>query len=113
VTRLQRLKTPSEFRRVLANGKRLATVGAIIAIAPGNPEEPARIGIVATRRIGSAVARNRAKRLLREAARRATFPRGIDAVLIARPAVMRAPFQRLADEIAQAVGAAGREAASC
>lgn len=53
---------------------------------PSRASEVARVAVVASRKVGSAVARNRAKRLLREAARRTSWLPGVDAVLVARPA---------------------------
>jgi ribonuclease P protein component len=50
----------------------------------GAPADVTRVAVVASRRVGSAVRRNRAKRLLREAARRTPWIGGVDAVLIAR-----------------------------
>jgi ribonuclease P protein component len=49
--------------------------------------EATRVGIVAGKKIGTAVVRNRVKRLLREAARArlSCLPPGYDIVLIARP----------------------------
>ncbi len=44
----------------------------------------ARVAVVASRRVGSAVRRNRAKRLLREAARQLAWRPGHDVVLLAR-----------------------------
>lgn len=46
-----------------------------------------RLTVVASRRVGTAVQRNRAKRLLREAARAVPWPAGVDIVLVARPGV--------------------------
>jgi ribonuclease P protein component len=60
-----------------------------VLVAAPNPVGTLRIGVVAGRRVGPAVARNRAKRLLREAARH-LYPYlapGWDLVLIARPPI--------------------------
>jgi ribonuclease P protein component len=43
-----------------------------------------RLTVVASRRVGGAVQRNRAKRLLREAARTLAWRPGLDVVLVAR-----------------------------
>jgi ribonuclease P protein component len=45
-----------------------------------------RLTVVASRRVGGAVRRNRAKRLLREAARVRRWADGVDVVLVARAA---------------------------
>ncbi len=76
-------------------------------VAAPNPVGTLRIGVVAGRRVGTAVARNRAKRLLREAARH-LYPHlvpGWDLVLIARPPILdvkepqvEAALERLARE---------------
>lgn len=51
--------------------------------------------IVASRAVGGAVVRNRAKRRLRAAARQARLPAGTDLVVDARPEAVRVPFTTL------------------
>jgi ribonuclease P protein component len=50
---------------------------------------PGRLGVITSRAVGSAVARNRARRLLREVWRRhqQTWPAPLDMVLVARPSI--------------------------
>ncbi len=72
----------------------------------GDGAEAIRVGFTATRRIGGAVVRNRAKRRLREAAR-AIFPDlarpGCDYVLIARGGATSRPYPRLLDDVKTAL----------
>jgi len=52
----------------------------------------ARLGIAATRKLGSAVIRNRAKRLVREVFRRNKPPGGFDIVVIPRREMLEADY---------------------
>lgn len=87
--RLVRLKTRPEFLRVAAARTRAVRPGLILQAAarPDDGEAPLRVGYTASKRIGNAVARNRAKRRLRAAAA-SVLPlhgkAGTDYVLIAR-----------------------------
>lgn len=67
---------------------------------------PIGIGYTASKKVGGAVVRNRAKRRLREAARRllpAHGLSGVDYVLVARPATAEAPWPRLLDDLQNAL----------
>ena len=65
-SKLERLTTRLEFEKVLAEGKR-NRVGQLCTIfsLPNNINRK-RLGIIASKRIGNAVARNRVKRAIRE-----------------------------------------------
>lgn len=63
------------------------TAHFVLVFAPGpSAEHPARLGITASRRIGGAVQRNRAKRLIRAAfgVTRAIWSKGVDLVVIVK-----------------------------
>ena len=65
-----------------------------------------RIGFTATKRIGGAVTRNRAKRRLREAARHLAplhVEPGCDYVFIARAGTVARPWARLLDDMKTAL----------
>ena len=69
-------------------------------------ETAVRLGVTATRRVGGAVTRNRAKRRLREAARITLPPLarpGCDYVLIARAGTAERPWPRLLDDVKSAL----------
>ena len=89
--RAQRLRKPREFEAVKAEGRRW-DAGLFVAQARWVTPAPVglaarKVGLVASRRIGDSVRRQRAKRLLREAWRweRDVLPAGIEVVLVARP----------------------------
>jgi ribonuclease P protein component len=70
------------------------------------PNGEIRLGITASRKVGNAVARNRARRRLREAARR-VLPTdaapGHDYVLIGRAATLQRPFAMLVADLQSAL----------
>ena len=103
---LERLKRRADF---LAAAKGFACArGAVLVQARdrGDGTGAVRVGFTATRRLGGAVVRNRAKRRLREAAR-AMFPGlarpGCDYVLIARGGATSRAYPRLLDDVKSAL----------
>ena len=103
---LQILTQRKEFLRA-ARGRRAAMPGFILQAWDRRDGEPVRVGFTCSKKVGNAVARNRAKRRLREAAR-AVLPDhgrdGWDYVLIGRAEVTAArPFDALLDDLRQAL----------
>ena len=85
--RLPRLTRRGEFLKVAGRGRKAARPGLVLQALP-QPEGGLRLGFTATKKIGNAVARNRAKRRLRAIAREvipAEGQGGWDYVLVGRP----------------------------
>ena len=103
---IERLKTRPQF---LAAAKGVSQPrGAVVVqmLERGDADPAVRAGFTATRRVGGAVVRNRAKRRLREAARQ-LLPElgrpGCDYVFIARQGTADRPWQRLLDDVKTAL----------
>lgn len=84
-----RLRRSAEFAATRRRGERLVCGCLILnwlSVAPGRPN---RVGVVTSRKVGSAVVRNRARRLLREAFRRHqhALKGPLDVVLVARRSI--------------------------
>lgn len=101
--RAHRLVRGWQYQRAFREGQSRRG-DCVVAYAHVMPGEPSRVGIIASRKVGNAVLRNRAKRRLREVAR-ALWPRirpdGCQVVLIALPVVPTVDFEGLARDVAQ------------
>jgi ribonuclease P protein component len=107
---LLRLTRRAEFVAARERGRRAARYGLVLQALRREGAAETRVGFTATKKIGNAVARNRAKRRLREAARlglAANPPAGWDLVLIARDATGSIPFARLRADLEAALHKAG------
>lgn len=103
----QRVKRNRDFGAARQHGRR-ADCGAFLSVWRARPGDaatsPARVGVVASRAsVGNAVARNRAKRRLREIFRKhqALVPAGLDLILTARPALLRMELAEVEERFVQ------------
>lgn len=111
---LGRLKRRAEFVQAAKAGRRAAR-DSLVLQAFSRPDDDigageTRLGFTATKKIGNAVARNRAKRRLRAAARlhlSAESPQGWNLVLIARDSTGSCPFPKLIADLEGALRKAG------
>ena len=112
---IERLRKRADFLAAARHLRRVA--GAITLEMAPTPEalraaETVRLGFTASKKIGNAVARNRAKRRLRAAAYQA-LPLlgrpGHDYVLVARTGILTRDFAALKSDIAEAARAAHKK----
>jgi ribonuclease P protein component len=96
----QRLQRKGEFKRVFDTGQRGRGRYLTLLVAPNNSDR-VRLGIVASRKLGDAVRRNRAKRLIREVFRHSPPPerlKGLDVVVIPRRELFDAVYSSLEND---------------
>ena len=91
----RRVRRRAEFQQVFERGTRLHSRFFTLLLLP-NGRATSRLGIVASRKIGGAVQRNRAKRLIREIFRHLPARQAaIDLVVIPRRELLDAAFPTL------------------
>ena len=115
MTRIGRLKRRAEFLAAAAANRKWVAPGLVLQARAHAVDEalvdPVRLGFTASRKVGNAVARNRAKRRLRAAAadllKDATPQERNDLVLIARPATVTRDYQSLKQDLARGLAKLG------
>ncbi|MGO8919472.1 MAG: ribonuclease P protein component [Stellaceae bacterium] len=110
---IARLKRRAEFLQVAGKGRKSVTPGLILQAlrrpagpAPAADAERSRVGFTASRKVGIAVERNRARRRLRAAVDRVMplhAAGGHDYVLVARAGTIRRPFAALLGDLEAAL----------
>ena len=98
-----RLTQSAEFARVRTEGKPVHGKMLVLGVLKGRGESDGRVGIVTSRRVGSAVIRNRVRRRLREVFR-AMRPRlipGVWLVVVANSSAASATLAALSEECSQ------------
>jgi ribonuclease P protein component len=91
--RERRLQDGRDFERARVQGRRLA-VGCVVLNWVDASSAQTRVGVITSRKIGGAVVRTRARRLLREAFRlnQHRIARPVDIVLVARQSIVEKAF---------------------
>ncbi len=92
--RTERVRRRPEFERAYNSGTRIHGRFMMLFVMPNGGTAP-RFGVAATRKMGSAVERNRAKRLAREIFRRHRLAAGLDIIVVPRREMLDAPFVSL------------------
>jgi ribonuclease P protein component len=99
-TSVNRVRKRAEYLEIQAGGQRISGDCLVFILRRREANTPVRLGITASRKIGNAVERNRARRLIREAFR-AVFnelPAALDIVVIVRRPLGERKMQAVLDE---------------
>lgn len=89
LSRIHRIQQGRDFARLKARGRRLVNGCVVVNCLPSGETSLSRLGVITSRKVGNAVVRSRARRLLREAWRRHQhdFTQPQEIVLVARPSI--------------------------
>lgn len=101
---VDRLRRSEDIAAVFQRGRHRAGRLSVCHVRERGDDGPTRCTVVASRKVGKAVSRNRAKRVLREAARSVAWRDGLDVVLVARGACAGASAAEVTRDVASLAG---------
>jgi ribonuclease P protein component len=103
---MERLRRRADFLAA-AGGRKVATAAFVLQAFRRADNGPIRVGFTVSKKVGTAVERNRIRRRFKDVVMRSAGERlrsGHDYVLIGRRAALRLPFDRLVEEFKTALG---------
>lgn len=94
-----RLRQKSLYRQVFAEGKSFSGKYVVVYLSEG----PSKFGFIASKKVGNAVTRNRAKRLMREVIRRhlIEFKDNVQIICIARASIKGVSYSQVENSLLQ------------
>jgi ribonuclease P protein component len=101
----ERLRQRSDFLAA-ASGLKVPTAGFVLQARKRGDDGPVRVGFTVSRKVGTAVERNRVRRRLKEVVRLSAesgLPSGHDYVLIGRRAALSLPFEKITEDFTRAL----------
>ena len=102
---MERLRRRADFLAA-AGGRKVATAAFVLQALGRGDNGPIRVGFTVSKKVGTAVERNRVRRRLKDVVERSAAGRlrsGHDYVLIGRKAALTLPFGRMVGEFAGAL----------
>jgi ribonuclease P protein component len=102
---MERLRRRTEFQAA-ATGEKVPTKAFVLQARKRGDDGPVRVGFTVSRKVGTAVERNRVRRRLKEVVRLSAatgLPAGHDYVLIGRRAALSMPFDQITEDFARAL----------
>jgi ribonuclease P protein component len=102
---MERLRRRADFLAA-AGGRKVATAAFVLQALVRADNGPIRVGFTVSKKVGTAVERNRVRRRLKDVVKRSAadgLRSGHDYVLIGRRAALKLPFERIAEEFKTAL----------
>ena len=109
---MERLRQRADFLAA-ASGRKIATAAFVLQARVRAATGPVRVGFTVSKKVGTAVERNRVRRRLKDLIKRAAEGRllcGHDYVLVGRRAALQRPFDRMVEELESALRRLGPKA---
>lgn len=102
LTPAERIRRHADFRRIYQQGVKVHGRFSTLFTLP-NASPVGRLGIAATKKLGGAVQRNRAKRLIREVFRRNKITPGFDVVVVPKRELLDAGLSAIENDYRNAI----------